>query len=106
VLPEEGLFSTHRETAKRLAQAWFEGSQEQEKVKSELAKYGFSAEAIVAKIYVLRGDELDKLHRLLDLAEARRIAVTRNFNGYRATSPTGKSPIVEGESVALVPNSA
>jgi hypothetical protein len=95
-----------RETAKRLTQAWFECSQEQKKVKSELAKYGLSAEAIVAQIYVLRGDQLDKLHRLLAVAEARRIGITRNFNEYRAVSSSGQKPVVEVEEVALVPNSA
>ena len=94
------------DTVKGLAQAWFEGPQEQEKVKSELAKYGLTAEAIVAQTYVLRRDELDKLHRLLAVAEARRIGITRNFNEYRAMSSLGQKPVVEVEQVALVPNSA
>jgi hypothetical protein len=90
VLPE---FDRYDATAERLAQAWFEGPQEQEKVKSELAKYGLSAEAIVAQTYVLRRDELDKLHRLLAAAEARRDAITRNFYAYRAMFPVGKSQL-------------
>jgi hypothetical protein len=75
VLPEEGCkpWFDHYDTVKGLAQAWFEGPQEQEKVKSELAKYGLTAEAIVAQTYVLRRDELHELHRLLAVAEARRI---------------------------------
>ena len=108
VLPEEGCkpWFDRYDTVEGLAQAWFEGPQEQEKVKSELAKYGLSPEAIVAQTYVLRRDELDKLHRLLAVAEARRIAITRNFNEYRAMSSLGQKPVVEVEQVALVPNSA
>ena len=103
VLPE---FDRYDATAERLAQGWFEGPQEQEKVKSELAKYGLSAEAIVAQTYVLRGDQLDKLHRLLAAAEARRTLIIRNFNEYRAMSSLGQKPVAEVEQVALVPNSA
>jgi hypothetical protein len=101
---EEGWIGNY-DTAKELAQAWFEGPQEQEKVKAQLAKYGLSPEAIVAQSYVLRRDELDKLHRLLAVAEARRIVITRHFNEYRATSLLAQKPVVEGEQVALVPNS-
>jgi hypothetical protein len=46
------------------------------------------------------------LHRLLALAEARRTAITRNFNEYRVMSPLRESPVVTAEEVALVPNSA
>jgi hypothetical protein len=107
VLPEQGCkpWFDRYDTVEAMKEEWFKGPQEQEKVKAELAKYGVSPEAIVAQIYVLRGDELDKLHRLLAVAEARRIAVTRNFNEYRALSPPGENPIVDAESVALVPNS-
>jgi hypothetical protein len=108
VLPEEGCkpWFDHYDTVKGLAQAWFEGPQEQEKVKSELAKYGLTAEAIVAQTYVLRRDELDMSHRLLAVAEARRLAIIRNFNEYRAMSSLGQKPVVEAEQAALVPNSA
>jgi hypothetical protein len=102
VLPEFDCYHT----AKELAQAWFKGPQEQEKVKSELAKYGLTAEAIVAQIYVLRRDELDGLHRWLAVAEARRLAIIRNCNEYRAMSSLRQKPVVEVEQVALVPNSA
>ena len=102
VLPEFDCYHT----VQGLAQAWFEGPQEQEKVKSELAKYGLTAEAIVAQTYVLRRDELAMLHRLVAAAEARRDAITRNFNEYRAMSSLGQKPVVEAEQVALVPNSA
>jgi hypothetical protein len=56
VLPEEGCkpWFDRYDTVKGLAQAWFEGPQEQEKVESELAKYGLTAEAIVAQTYALR----------------------------------------------------
>src|SRR5262249_50931649 len=103
VLPEEGCkpWFYRYDTAKGLAEAWFEGPQEQEKVKAQLAKYGLTAEAIVAQTYVLRRDELDMSHRLLAVAEARRIAIIRNFNEYRAMSS-----VAEVEQVALVPNSA
>jgi hypothetical protein len=110
VLPEEGCkpWLDRYDTAKGLAQAWFEGPQEREKVKSELAKYGLTAEASVAhnQTYVLRRDELDMSHRLLALAEARRIAIIRNFNEYRAMSSLGQKPVAEVEQVALAPNSA
>ena len=102
VLPEFDRYHT----VQGLAQAWFEGPQEQEKVKSELAKYGLTAEAIVAQTYVLRRDELHELHRLLAVAEARRDAIIRNFNEYRAMSSLGQKPVVEAEQVELVPNSA
>src|SRR5262245_55988759 len=92
-------------TVQGLAEAWFKGPQEQEKVKSEMAKYGLTAEAIVAQTDVLRRDELDKLHRLLAAAEARRDAIIRNFNEYRAISSLGQKPVAEVEQVALVPNS-
>src|SRR5262249_42554975 len=108
VLPEEGCkpWFDYYDTVKGLAQAWFEGPQEQEKVKSELAKYGLTAEAIVAQTYVLRRDELAESHRLLAVAEARRTEIIRNFNEYRAMSSLGQKPVVEVEPVELVPNSA
>jgi hypothetical protein len=93
-------------TVQRLAQAWFEGPQEQEKVKAELGKYGLNAEAAVAQTYVLRSDELEKLHRLLAAAEARRIGITRNFNEYRANSSLVQKPVIEAEQVPLEPHSA
>jgi hypothetical protein len=65
-----------------------------------------TAEAIVAQTYVLRRDELDKLHRLLAVAEARRIGIIRNFNEYLAMSSLGQKPVVQAEQIALVPNSA
>jgi len=102
VLPEFDRYHT----VQGLAQAWFEGPQEQEKVKSELAKYGLTAEAIVAQTYVLRRDELHELHRLLAVAEARRIGIIRSFNEYLAMSSLGQKPVVEAEQAALVPNSA
>jgi hypothetical protein len=93
VLPEEGCkpWFDRYDTVKGLAQAWFEGPQEQEKVKAQLAKYGVSPEAIVAQSYAMRRDELHKLHQLVAAAEARRDAITRNFYEYRAMSPAGKS---------------
>jgi hypothetical protein len=99
VLPEEGCkpWFDHYDTVKGLAQAWFEGPQEQEKVKSELAKYGLTAEAIVAQTYVLRRDELHELHRLLAVAEARRIGTIRSFNEYLAMSSLGQKPVVEAK---------
>jgi len=107
VLPKEGCkpWFDRYDTVQGLAQAWFEGPQEQEKVKTELAKYGLTAEAIVARTYVLRRDELAMLHRLLAAAEARRDAIIRNFNEYRAISSLGQKPVAEVEQVALVPNS-
>ena len=108
VLPEEGCkpWVDRNDAVEGLAQAWFDGPQEQEKVKAQLAKYGLSPEAIVAQSYALRRDGLDKLHRLLAVAEARRIGITRNFNEYRAMSSLGQKPVVEVEQVELVPNSA
>ena len=62
-------------------------------MKSELAKYGLTAEAIVAQTYVLRRDELAMLHRLVAAAEARRDTITRNFNEYRPCPHWGKSQL-------------
>jgi hypothetical protein len=92
--------------ANALAESWFEGADQREQVKSQLAKYGLDAQAIVAQTYILMADALDKLHRLLALAEARRTAVARNFHEYRAMSPVRESPVVDAEEVALVPSSA
>ena len=60
----------------------------------------------MAQSYALRRDELDKLHRLLAVAEARRIGTIRSFNEYLAMSSLQQKPVVEAEQVALVPNSA
>ena len=108
LLPEEGCkpWFDRYDTVKGLAQAWFEGPQEQEKVKSATGQIRSQSEAIEAQSYVLRRDELDKLHRLLAVAEARRIGIIRYFNEYRAMSSLGQKPVVEVEQVALVPNSA
>jgi hypothetical protein len=92
--------------AEYLACAWFEGPQEQQEVKSELAKYGLSPDVIVAQCYSINGNQLDKMHRLLALAEARRTAITRNFNEYRAMSSLSDKPVINSEEIALVPNSA
>jgi hypothetical protein len=89
--------------AESLADAWFEGPEQQEKIKSELAKYHVDPELIVAQTYCVKGDVLDKLHRLLALAEARRTAITRNFNEYRAMSSFDK-PMIDSEEIALVPD--
>jgi hypothetical protein len=88
-----------------LKEDWFKGPQEQAKVKAELAKYGVSPEGIVAQTYALRGDELDKLHRLLAVAEARRTAITRNFNEYRAMSSLSEKPVIDSDGITLVPDS-
>jgi len=93
-------------TVLALKEDWFKGPVEQAKVKAELAKYGVSPEGIVAQTYALRGNELDKLHRLLAVAEARRIAVTRNFNEYRTMSSPSEKPVINSEEIALVPDSA
>ena len=108
VLPEEGCkpWVDRNDAVEGLAQAWFDGPQEQEKVKAQLAKYGLSPEAAVAQSYALRRDELAMLHRLVAAAEARRDTITRNFNEYRAISSLGQKPVVEVEQVELVPNSA
>lgn len=91
---------------KQLAGAWFKGPKEQQQVKSELAKYGLSPEAIIAQCYKLNRDELDRVHRWLAQAEARCAAATRNFHEYRATSGLREAPVVEAEEAALVPNSS
>jgi hypothetical protein len=64
--------------------AWFASPRQQKKVKAELMNYGLVPEAVAAQTYYMKGDVVDRLHRLLALAEARRTAVTRNFNEYRA----------------------
>jgi hypothetical protein len=87
-------------------QAWFQGPRQQKNVKAELMKYGLDPEAIVAETYSIKGDVLDKLYRLLALAEARRTAITRNFNEYRAMASLAEKPVVNSKEVALVPSSA
>lgn len=76
------------------------------KIKSKLAKYGVSLDAIVAKSYSINRETLDKLHRLLALAEARRTAITRNLNEYRAMASLSEKPAVDPKEIALVPSSA
>jgi hypothetical protein len=68
-------------------------------------KYELTPEAVVAEVYAIKSDLLEKLHRLLALAEARRTAITRNFNEYRAMSPLRETSLVDAEEAALVPNS-
>jgi hypothetical protein len=89
-----------------LAHAWFEGPQEQERVKQKLAKYGLDPEAVIGQVYMVRSDKLEKLHRLLAVAESRRTGVVRNFNEYRALSSLLNNPAVAPQEVALVPDSA
>lgn len=107
LLPEdsEALRKQFRQ-AEALADSWFEGPEKQEQVKSELAKYGLSAAAVVAQTYRVSGDVLNKLHRLLAVAEARRTAITRNFNEYRAMSSLSAKPVVDSKEIALVPDGA
>lgn len=76
------------------------------KIKSELAKYGVSPDPIVAKSYSINRETLDRLHRLLALAEARRAASTRNLNEYRAMASLSEKPAVDPKEIALVPSSA
>jgi hypothetical protein len=106
VLPKSWDWLERSEHSKVVTDAWFEGPKQQAKVKSELAKYGLDPEAVVAQTYNIRGKVLDKLHRLLALAEARRTAITRNFNEYRAMSTLSEKPRVESEEIALVPDPA
>jgi hypothetical protein len=75
-------------------------------VKAELKSYGLDPEAVVAQTYYTKGDVVDRLHRLLALAEARRTAITRNFNEYRAMASLSEKPVVDSKEVALVPSSA
>jgi hypothetical protein len=106
LLPECEAKSAQFRKAEALADAWFEGPERQELVKSQLAKYGLDPEVIVAQTYSVRGEVLDKLHRLLALAEARRTAITRNFNEYRAMSSLSEKPVIDSEKITLVPDSA
>jgi hypothetical protein len=92
--------------AEALADAWFEGPEQQEQVKSELTKYSLDPEVVIAQTYSVRGEVLDKLHRLLALAEARRTAITRNFNEYTAMWPLSKTPVLDSKEISLVPDSA
>ena len=43
---------------------WFDNPKKQAKIKSILAKYGLSLEAIVARCYSMKHSVLDRLHRL------------------------------------------
>ncbi len=91
---------------KPMANGWFERPKTQAKIKSELAKYGVGPDAIVAQCYSMNRENLDKLHRLLALAEGRRTAITRNFNEYRAMSSLSEKPVIDSKEIALVPDSA
>jgi hypothetical protein len=106
VLPNSMPWVERSELSKVMADMWFEGPKQQKKVKSELMKYGLDPEAVVAHTYTVKAEVLDKMHRLLALAEARRTAITRNFNEYRAMSSFSEKPVVDSEEIALVPNSA
>jgi hypothetical protein len=106
VLPKSKDLLKRSNLSKVMADAWFEGPKQQAKVKSELAKYGLDPEAVVAQTYTVRSEVLDTLHRLLALAEARRTAITRNFNEYRAMSSLSEKAVVDSKEIALVPDSA
>ena len=88
-----------------LADAWYEGPEGQKRVKSELAKYGLDPEAVVGQAFVLRGDELEKIDRMLTRVEVRRTAMMQGFNGYRATWPVGQIAAIEPQQVPLIPAS-
>jgi len=114
VLPKGGgarisgsrAWSERSEQSEVLADAWFKGPEQQKNVKAELMKYGLDPEAVVAQTYSTKGGVLDKLRRLLALAEARRTAITRNFYEYRVMAPLSEKPVVDSKQVALVPNPA
>jgi hypothetical protein len=89
--------------AAHLANLWFKGSEERERVKGELQKYGLDPESVVSQAYVLRCDELDKMERMLTTAELRRIGVTRAFREHRAAAALRYSQVIESEQVTLIP---
>ena len=91
---------------KPMVYGWFDKPKIQTKIKSELAKYGIGLDAIVAKSYSMNRDTLDRLHRLLALAEARRTAIIRNLNEYRAMASLSEKPAVDPKEIALVPSTA
>jgi hypothetical protein len=106
LLPNGVLLVLNRsDEIEAMANDWFDGPNKQTKVKSELAKYGLSPEAIVAECYSINRETLDKLHRLQELAERRRTAITRQFSEYRAISPLRETPVINAEEAALVPHS-
>jgi hypothetical protein len=70
-----------------------------------VAKYGLDPEAVVGQAFVLRGDELEKIDRMLTRVEVRRTAMMQGFNGYRATWPVGQIAAIEPQQVPLIPAS-
>src|SRR5271165_6763714 len=89
-----------------ISPTWFQGPEQQEKVKAQLGQYGINPEAIVAHTYAVKSDQLDKLHRLLAVAEVRRATVIRYLDEYRVTSSLRQSKVVVAEPLALVANAA
>jgi hypothetical protein len=89
--------------AEALADAWFEGPEQQEKVKSTLAKYGLDAQAVVGQAFVLRCNELDKMQRMLTDTESRRDAILRSLHAARAMSSMRTNQLVETNRVPLLP---
>jgi hypothetical protein len=91
--------------AEALADAWYDGPEEQERVKSELAKYGLDPEGVVGQAFVLRGAELEKMDRMLTAAEMRRTAVMHGFNEYRVLTSVRQSAVIDAKQVTLIPES-
>jgi hypothetical protein len=72
----------------------FASPRQQKRVKAELMSYGLDPD-VVAQNYDMKGDVVDRLHRWLALAEARRTAIARNFNEYRAMAPLSDKSAVD-----------
>ena len=85
--------------AQERADAWFEGPEQQEQVKSELAKYGLGPDAIEAQAHIARGPELERLDRMLMNALLRRTAIMRTFIEHRAMSELRQPPAIDSEQV-------
>jgi hypothetical protein len=93
----------HSNEAGARADQWFEGSKERAAVKSELAKYGLDAEAIVAQTFIVRGNDLECLDRMVTTAVARRTRIIRDFNEHRAMLSLRRPALIEPEQVPLLP---
>jgi hypothetical protein len=89
--------------AEALADAWYEGPAQQEKVKSTLAKYGLDAQTVVGQVFVIRCNELEKIQRMLTDTESKRDAIIRNLNASRAMLPVRTNQLVETKGVPLLP---
>jgi hypothetical protein len=103
--PEDGIFETgHVYKAEALAEKWYNGQNGRARVVAALAKYGLKPESAAGQAFVLCGDELEKIQRMLASAESRRNAVMRELQVYRESSLSKKArnEIIDAEPAKLI----